>query len=205
MICRHCHCELIYRNGTLVKDEMLGGGLAFCPKNDNYRHELSENYYRNEDCAQCARMKVQRNGICARCGWDNDKVEATGSSAFFGKRSGDVVEDPLPVCVACGSEINTFGQTCPDGNYCHWDAPELKRLLAEMQKQLPASPGGNGEFIVSALSPKVEATGSETPTGWIDVKVDLPPDRRDCEIICEAYFDGSQWRIQSQASFWRVK
>ncbi len=28
--------------------------------------------YRTDDCTQCGRMRVQNNGVCEKCGWDND-------------------------------------------------------------------------------------------------------------------------------------
>jgi len=33
---------------------------------------MSENYYRNEDCPNCGRHRVQADGVCEKCGWDVD-------------------------------------------------------------------------------------------------------------------------------------
>lgn len=29
--------------------------------------------YRNSDCKYCGRMRVELDGICEKCGWDNDE------------------------------------------------------------------------------------------------------------------------------------
>lgn len=63
--------------------------------------------YRNEDCSNCGRLRVETNGICEKCGWDADGDEYIGNTR------------PVARCIICRGEMDASDPLapCPDE---HW-------------------------------------------------------------------------------------
>jgi hypothetical protein len=58
--CHHCECELYDP----------AGGLKGVPIHPLFA--FTEDEYRMVSCAECGRFRVVPDGVCERCGWDND-------------------------------------------------------------------------------------------------------------------------------------
>jgi hypothetical protein len=53
--------------------------------------------YRDVECTNCGRVRVEMNGVCEKCDWDNDN----GNYASITRRPTDEVHPKTCDCIDC--------------------------------------------------------------------------------------------------------